>query len=133
MRVGRWLLNFSTRRAVGQPDWLVERTEFELPSLVIAALLCWSAAFSLLRLFRHRRGLAKLSLSEEHRSVVFAQNSRTHHRRHADVTGLRGAIKAASSLPAGLRPRSTTAQSKGLEGSNPVRSTSQTGFCAALP
>ena len=35
---------------------------------------------------------------------------------------------AASSLPHGLRPRFTTAESKGLEGSNPVRSTSQARF-----
>ena len=61
-------------------------------------------------------------------------NSRLTIERHADLTGLRVRYQKVrpSSLPEGLRPRSTTAESKGLEGSNPVRSSSQADFCAAL-
>jgi hypothetical protein len=42
----------------------VERNGFELPSPLIAGLFWWSVPFSLLRRFRHGRGLAE--------SVAFA-------------------------------------------------------------
>ena len=49
------------------------------------------------------------------------------------MTGLRPQPKSAvSSLPEGLRPRSTTTESTGLGGSNPVRSSSQSAICAYL-
>jgi hypothetical protein len=37
---------------------------------LLATLLWWSAAFSSLRRFRHQRGLAKSSLSEEYRRIM---------------------------------------------------------------
>jgi hypothetical protein len=59
--------------------------------------------------------------------IMFARNSRLSIEGHADVSGLqvRDQKSGPVDLPEGLRPRSTTAESKGLEGSNPVRSCSQ--------
>ena len=56
--------------AMVRSDSLLEQSGFELPRPLIAALLWWSAAFSLLQRFRHGRGLAKSSLSEEYRGTM---------------------------------------------------------------
>jgi hypothetical protein len=89
---GVWLSQKGVRdaalwRDVPEPDCLLEQSGFELPSLLIAALLWWSAEVSLLRRFQHERGLAKSSLREEYRRIMVCSNLPPHHRRAADVTG----------------------------------------------
>jgi hypothetical protein len=49
------------------------------------------------------------------------------------VTGLRVRHQKLWPVHCQTRLRSTTAKSRGLEGSNPLRSSSQAGFCATLP
>ena len=83
--------------------------------------------------FRHGRRLSKSSLSEQYRRIMDCSKLPLTIEGHADVSGFASATKKCGQFIArGIETRIHEAESRGLGGLNPVRSASQSGFCAAL-